>query len=134
MLKGNMVAGNGIDIIEVGRMKTLVDRWGTRLLEKIFTEEEIKYSESKSFSAQHLAARFASKEAVFKAFENAFPGQVGWRDIEVLNDRNGKPRIRLSGRAKKLKEKEKIDEVIISIAHTRNHAVASVVLTRKSNA
>ncbi len=129
-----MIAGNGIDIIEVGRMKSVVDKWGTRLLEKIFTDEEIRYSAGKSFPAQHFAARFASKEAVAKAFGNGSSGQLRWRDIEVLNDRNGKPRIKLSGRARQLKEKEKIDEIIISISHTRNHAVASVVLTRKPDA
>jgi len=127
-----MVAGNGIDIIEIERIKAAIDRWGPQLLKKIFTDEEIRYSEAKSFSAQHFAARFASKEAVLKAFGGNGSSQFRWRDIEILNDRSGKPRVRLSGKARQLKKKEKIDEIIISIAHTKNHAVASVVLTRKS--
>ncbi len=127
-----MIAGNGIDIIEIERIKSAIDRWGPQLLKKIFTDEEIRYSEAKSFSAQHFAARFASKEAVLKAFGGNGSSHLSWRDIEIINDRSGKPRVRLSGKARQLKEKEKIDEIIISIAHTKNHAVASVVLTRES--
>ncbi len=127
-----MVVGNGIDIIEIERIKSAIDKWGPQLLKKIFTDEEIRYSEAKSSSAQHFAARFASKEAVLKAFGGNGSSQFRWRDIEILNDPSGKPRVRLLGKARQLKEKEKIDEIIISISHTRNHAVASVVLTRKS--
>ena len=127
-----MVAGNGIDIIEIERIKSAIDRWGPQLLKKIFTDGEIRYSEAKSFSAQHFAARFASKEAVLKAFGGNGSSHLRWQDIEILNDPSGRPRVRLLGKARQLKEKEKIDEIIISISHTKNHAVASVVLTRKS--
>ena len=126
-----MIAGTGIDIVDIPRMRDAVKRWGDDFISKIFTAREVKYSTSKRFSEQHFAARFAAKEAVVKAFgePNKFP--VRWTDIEVVNNREGKPIIEFRGDALKLKKKKKIDDVIVSMSHSKNYAVASVILLRK---
>jgi holo-[acyl-carrier protein] synthase len=92
-----VVEGLGIDIIEIDRVKEVVDRWGDQFLHKIFTDNEIAYARSKRNSVQHLAARFAVKEAVAKALATGWQGGFRWKDIEVGNDANGKPTVTLAG-------------------------------------
>ena len=123
-----MISGTGIDIIEISRIKNAVLRWKDSFLKRIFTENEINYSQAKKFSYQHLAARFAAKEAVLKAIGDSSIHQINLREVEVLNDKSGKPFIRLSGAAKKIKEKKKISDIIISMSHTHKLAVANAIL------
>lgn len=125
-----MISGTGIDIIEVSRIKNAVIRWKDSFLKRIFTENEINYSQAKKFSYQHLAARFAAKEAVLKAIGDSSIHQINLREVEVLNDEFGKPFIRLSGAAKKIKEKKKISAIIISMSHTHKLAVANAILIK----
>ena len=104
-----MIFGSGVDIVEVFRMRDAIDKWGDNFLMKIFTKEEIKYSNSKRFSCQHLAARFAAKEAVVKAFGEPKKFPIRWTEIEVLNDSEGKPMIKFHNDALKLKNMKKIN-------------------------
>jgi len=123
-----MISGIGIDIVEISRIKKAVLRWKDSFLKRIFTENEINYSRTKKFSYQHLAARFAAKEAVLKAIGDSSIQRIDPREVEVLNDEFGKPTIRLSGEAKKIKEKKKISGIIISMSHTHKLAVANAIL------
>jgi len=125
-----MITGSGIDIVEIGRFRKAKKRWGKHFLEKIFTENEIEYSKKRRFQDQHFAARFAAKEAVLKAFGEKLASIQNWHDIEILNDKSGKPYIRFHKSAKKLKEKEKIDDVVISMSHCKGLAVANAILIR----
>ncbi|OGX52738.1 MAG: holo-[acyl-carrier-protein] synthase [Omnitrophica WOR_2 bacterium RIFOXYB2_FULL_45_11] len=125
-----MISGTGIDIIEISRIKNAVLRWKDSFLKRIFTENEINYSQARKFSYQHLAARFAAKEAVLKAIGDSSIHQINLREVEVLNDKSGKPFIRLSGAAKKIKEKKKISDIIISMSHTHKLAVANAILIK----
>ena len=125
-----MIAGTGIDIVEIARFKKAKKKWGKNFLNKIFTESEIAYSRKRRFQDQHFAARFAAKEAVLKAFGDKLSSIHNWRDIEILNDKSGKPYIRFHRSAKKLKTKEKINNVILSMAHCKGHAVANAILIR----
>ncbi|NQU95454.1 MAG: holo-ACP synthase [Candidatus Omnitrophica bacterium] len=125
-----MIVGTGIDIVEIGRFRKAKKKWGKNFLNKIFTENEIAYSKKRRFQEQHLAARFAAKEAVLKAFGDKISSVHNWQDIEILNDRTGKPYIRFHKSAKKLKKKEKIDDVILSMSHCKGHAVANAILLR----
>lgn len=127
--KGNrMIYGTGVDIVEVYRMKDAIGKWGESFLSKIFTEKEIEYSGSRKCSSQHYAARFAAKEAVVKAFGDGAKSPFKWTDIEVLNNKEGKPGIRFYNDALKLKNKKKVGNALISISHSRNYAVANVIL------
>ena len=123
-----MIFGSGVDIVEVFRMKDAIDKWGDNFLKKVFTDREIKYSNSKRFSCQHFAARFAAKEAVVKAFGEPKKFPIKWTEIEVLNDDEGKPTIKFYNDALKLKNKKKIDKVMLSMSHSKNYAVANVIL------
>ena len=125
-----MIVGTGIDIVEIGRFRKAKKKWGKNFLNKIFTENEIAYSKKRRFQEQHLAVRFAAKEAVLKAFGDKISSVHNWQDIEILNDRTGKPYIRFHKSAKKLKKKEKIDDVILSMSHCKGHAVANAILVR----
>jgi holo-[acyl-carrier protein] synthase len=126
-----MIVGTGIDIVEVFRMGDAIKKWGDNFLTKVFTDKEIKYSSSKRFAPQHFAARFAAKEAVVKAFGVARRFPLNWTDIEVFNDKEGKPVISFNNDALKLKKQKKVDDVVVSISHSKNYAVASVILLRK---
>ena len=119
----------GTDIIEIKRIRESIEDLGTKFLERVYTEKEIKYCESKnSQKYQHYAARFAAKEAVFKAISRKLNNKydIGWKNIEVVNDCNGRPTINL------LDIKiEGIDSIDISISHCKEYAVANVVVIWK---
>lgn len=115
----------GIDIIEIERVKQSIEDTEGKFCERVYTQKEIEYCESKNVQKyQHYAARFAAKEAVFKAIspllDNKF--SIEWKDIEVLNGENGRPYINL------LKKDININEIDISISHCKTYAVASVVV------
>ena len=115
-----MILGTGIDIIEVERIEKAIERWGDTFLNHVFSKEEIQYAQAHRFPAQHFAARFAAKEAVFKALGNN--AGVSWKDIEVINDENGKPVCFYHN-------KNFFNKILLSISHTQNYAVASVIIT-----
>lgn len=125
-----MIVGVGVDIVEVPRIKYAVSRWKDAFLKRIFTENEIQYSKAKKFACQHLAARFAAKEAVLKAIGDSSIQRIGLSEVEVFNDESGKPFIRLSGEAKKIQESRGISEIIISMSHTRKFAIANAILIK----
>ena len=127
-----MIVGTGIDIVEVFRMRDAINKWGMNFLTKVFTEKEIKYSNSKRFAPQHFSARFAAKEAVVKAFGVARRYPLNWTDIEVFNDKEGKPIVSFSNDALKLQKMKKVDEVVVSMSHSKNYAVANAILLRKA--
>ena len=114
----------GVDIIEISRISATVERWGDRFLGRIYTPEELDYCRGRP---PQLAARFAAKEAVMKALGTGVRG-VGWRDIEVVRQRGRAPMVRLHGRAAKLSERLVVTEIALSISHSREYAVASVVM------
>ena len=113
----------GVDIIEIWRIKGVLERWGQRFLNRIYTEEEIAYCRGR---AQNLAARFAAKEAAMKSLGTGVRG-VGWRDIEVVRGPGGAPSIKLHGRAFLRAQKLGVKELSLSLSHSREYAVAFVV-------
>ncbi|MBO5479111.1 MAG: holo-ACP synthase [Clostridia bacterium] len=118
----------GIDIIEISRIQESIEDTNGRFLERVYTKSEIDYCESKSkVKYQHYAARFAAKEAFFKAISESFPKyDITWKDIEVTNDQNGRPKINML--SKQIPNVESID---ISISHCKEYAVASVSVLLK---
>lgn len=126
-----MILGTGVDIVEVFRVRDAISKWGMNFLSKIFTEREMKYSNARRFSHQHFAARFAAKEAVVKAFGAPRRFPLKWTDIEVLNDKEGKPIIEFHNDALELKKRKKVGGVIVSMTHSKNYAIANAILLRK---
>lgn len=127
-----MIAGFGVDIIEVKRIRSSIRKWGRAFLDKIYTKRELDYCKSKGAPEQHLAARFAAKEAVYKAFGGDGKTPIAWTDVEILNEKNGKPKVILRGNAKKLKQSRGITNVEVSLSHTKNYAVGNCILLRKT--
>ncbi|MCX7912580.1 MAG: holo-ACP synthase [Dehalococcoidales bacterium] len=113
----------GTDIIEIARIGKALERWDGRFLSRVYTEAE---RDSYGHRVPQLAACFASKEAVMKMLGTGNRG-VGWREIETLHHPSGKPWIRLSGRAKKVAETLGIREIDVSLAHSRDYAIATVI-------
>jgi len=116
----------GTDIIEIERIKESIEKLGDAFLNKVYTKNEIAYSEGRGkMKYQHYAGRFAAKEAIFKAVSGLLNGQtMNFTDAEVLNDESRKPRVTLLNNVKL----EKIIDISISISHCREYAVANVVV------
>ena len=115
----------GTDIIEVDRVRTSIENVGEKFLKKVFTDNEIRYCESKKTQKyQHYAGRFAAKEAVFKAISRQLEDKysVCWKDIEVENDSQGRPSVNLFN-----VDMKKIENIDISISHCKSYATANVV-------
>ncbi len=125
-----MIVGTGIDIVEIDRIRRAVKKWGENFLSKIFTPREIKYSNSKRSAYQHLAGRFAAKEAALKALGVPRRTEVWWTQIEVFNDREGRPHMEFHKDALKLKKKRGVGKVLISLSHSKNYAVANAILLK----
>ena len=113
----------GVDLIEIPRVKTVYERYGERFLNRIYTEGEIAYCRGR---AHQLASRFAAKEAVMKLLGTGTRG-VRWKDIEVVRGRGQAPTIKLHGTALARANRIGLDHVALSLSHTVDFAVASVV-------
>ena len=122
------ITGIGIDLEEIERIASMLDRWGRTFAEKVFSDAEISYCDRKHHPAQHYAARFAAKEAFAKALGTGWRGHFRWKDIEVLNDADGKPDLYLRNDAQTLSPNTRI---VLSLAHTKTHVVAVVVFQRE---
>lgn len=115
----------GTDIIEVCRIKESIERKGDNFLNKIYTEKEIEYCNSKNnMKYQHFAARFAAKEAIFKAISNTLKDkyEITWKDVEILNDENGRPYVHF------LNNDYNIKQIDISISHLKEYAIANCII------
>ncbi len=122
-----MIIGIGVDIVEIDRFRSLTERWGERLLNRIFTQQEIDYCLSKRNPYQHLAGKFAAKEAISKAIATGWSGIFRWKDVEVLNDESGKPIVIIHNQ---LREHFKSCLFYVSISHSLNYAVSFAVIER----
>ena len=118
----------GTDIIEIDRIKESIESLGNKFLSRVYTSKEIEYCESKKAQKyQHYAARFAAKEAIFKAISESLSDkfELGWNDYEILNDESGKPIVKITG----------LDlshiEIDLSISHCKQYAVATAVVIYK---
>jgi len=118
-----MILGTGVDITEVKRLRQAIEKWGDAFLDRVFTKEELENAKTRGSLYQHLAGRFAAKEAVFKALGDK---DLNWKDVQILNDKDGRPYCTISSPTGK-----KVD-VHMSISHVKNYAVASAIITKKT--
>jgi len=122
-----MIFGIGTDIIEVERIRGFISK-GDAFKQRVFTAQEITYSDSFRDPAPFYAARFSAKEAFVKALGTGFSGGIGFNQIEVYHVELGKPEIRLTGKAKEVAEQKGITKIYVSISHVKDWANAVVVL------
>ena len=122
-----MTLASGVDIIEISRVKRVLERYGQRFLDRVYTAREIAYCRGR---APNLAARFAAKEATMKALGTGVRG-VGWKDIEVIRHESGAPSVMLHGRGKRRAQRLGVRDISLSLSHSRDYAVAFVVVQRE---
>ena len=125
-----MIAGIGVDIVDIARIQALLDRYGDRFLRRVYTEKETEYAMKGANTAERLAGRFAVKESVMKALGTGKTQGILWRDVETLRGRFGKPEVRLHGQAVKWAKFRDGGAVHVSITHDGGKAVAFVILEK----
>lgn len=125
-----MVVGIGMDLVEVARIERLVREKGERALQRLFTAREVEYALRRPHPAQHLAARFAAKEAAYKALsgDDEVARAVGWRDVEVVPTADGRPTLAFHGPAARRAEQLGVRRALVTLTHTDGTAGAMVVL------
>ena len=123
-----MILGTGIDIIEVARIARSVEKFGERFLQRVLVADEIAYCRAHKNPAPFLAARFAGKEAVSKAFGTGIGAQLGWRDIEIRRKESGEPFVVLHGKGAELFAARGAQRLHISLTHTEIYAAATAIL------
>jgi holo-[acyl-carrier protein] synthase len=122
------ILGVGMDIVETKRIADSLERFGDRFLNRVFCEGEIAYAKSMKQPQLHLAARFAAKEAISKAFGTGIGHTMGWRDLEIVREPSGQPRVVLHGKAEAHAKTHGVQEVHISLSHTTEYGAASAVV------
>jgi holo-[acyl-carrier protein] synthase len=123
-----LILGTGIDIIEVQRVEAAREKFGDRFMRRILRPSELEYCLSYKSPGPHLAARFAGKEAISKAFGTGIGRHLGWQDMEICRKKSGEPYVVLHGKGETLLRERGGSLVHISLSHTAQHAVAVAIL------
>lgn len=123
-----MIVGLGVDICEVPRIEAAIARFGRRFIQRVFTEAETRYCESKLNKFERFAGRFAAKEAALKAIGTGWKRGVAWRDVEVQREPSGRPTIGFHGKAAEFAQRLGVRRASLSISHTEQQAIAQVIL------
>jgi len=125
------ILGTGIDLVENERMREVIERWGAKFVDRVFLPREQEYCETKAAPQRHYAGRFAVKEAVSKAFGTGLGPSIGLLDIEVVRDpASGAPSVQLSDKATRFASSRQAGEVLVSLSHTRDYAVAQAIVLK----
>jgi holo-[acyl-carrier protein] synthase len=125
------VAAHGIDMVDCARLREMIDRHGQKFLDRIFTTAEQDYCRDKKRAVEHLAGRFAAKEAVLKVLGTGWRDGITWTDIEIRNSPSGQPRVRLTGRCRAIADQLGLESILISISHIGTHAIASAIGSKR---
>jgi holo-[acyl-carrier protein] synthase len=121
------VVSHGIDLVDCGRLAAAIDRHGQRFLRRVFTPDELAYCLGRKREVEHLAGRFATKEAVLKVLGTGWRNGICWTDVEVTNDPSGRPRVTLRGRCRQIADEIGLTEILVSISHIDTHAIGSAI-------
>ncbi len=127
---GGVLIGLGADLIEVERVRGVLERQGPRFLDRVFTDEERTYCSGMAHPHKHYAARFAAKEAVSKCFTTGIGAELGWRSVSVYHGARHEPLIRLDDKGRALLAQVGATYVMITLSHTETHAMAVAALVR----
>ena len=125
------IVAHGIDLVDFPRIGEMVERHGEHFLDRVYTKNEQEAANSIKNRIEKLAGRFAAKEAVLKLLGTGWRGKIAWTDIEVVNNYLGQPVVNLSGEVARLAAEQGIEQLTISITHTADFAIASVVALRE---
>ena len=119
------IVGTGVDLVEVPRFRKAMERWGDRLLSRLFTQSELAYCQAYKVAEEHLAVRFAAKEAVVKALGAPKGLGLEWKDLEIVRSKSGQPIVRFRGSMSRWKRLQ----VHLSLSHTSEYAVATALVS-----
>ncbi len=122
------IVGIGIDLVKISRIEEMMARWEDRFLDRVFTPTEQAYCLDRKAPHIHLSARFAVKEAILKALGTGLRMGTKWREIETVNNRSGKPEVKLWGRTRELADARNVADVFASITHDHDYSIAQVIL------
>ena len=122
-----MVIGLGVDIIQNNRIHSIVEKWGDKFLNKVFTEYELNFVKKHDQKIQRYASNYAVKEAVVKALGTGFRNGIRFRNIELKRDTLGKPFIELAGKTKTFADERGINKIHTTISHEKDYSVAVVI-------
>jgi len=123
-----MILGTGIDIVDVARIRGSLEKFGERFLRRILRPDEMAYCLAHKSPELHVAARFAAKEAISKAFGTGIGAEIGWQDIEIGRKKSGEPFVILHGDGQKLLRQRSASKIHLSLTHTAQLAAAVVIL------
>ncbi len=123
----SQIFGIGTEIVECLRIAQMIERHADLFINRVYTDHEIKFCQSRKMATQHFAGRWAGKEAVLKALGTSWRRGIGWRDIEIRSEASGKTTVAMRGGARDLIEQFGITQMSISIAHCRSHATAFAI-------
>ena len=123
-----MTLGLGTDIVDVARIRASLEKYGAKFTDKFLRPAEIAYCLAHRDPAPQIAARFAAKEAIAKAFGTGFGAQLGWLDLEIAKRDSGEPFVILHDKAKELLQARGAKELLVTLSHTENYATATAVL------
>jgi holo-[acyl-carrier protein] synthase len=123
-----MIVGIGVDIAETARFEKIYARFGERIARRILTQNELREFNRRKCPATYLATRFAAKEAAAKALGTGFGRSVGYKSIEIANDRHGKPLLNFSKAAAQLANQKQVENVFVSLSDEKHYVVAMVIL------
>jgi holo-[acyl-carrier protein] synthase len=122
-----MIVGTGVDIAETSRLEQGLERHGERFTKRLFTPAEVAYCERFKNRGERYAARFAAKEAAFKALGTGWGAGVRWLDVEITHQPSGKPELVLTGRAQEVARGLGVTRMAVSISHSDRYVVAQVI-------
>jgi holo-[acyl-carrier protein] synthase len=125
-----MIIGTGVDIVEIARLRKVVERLKDRFIHRVFTTEEQQFCNQHRDPAPHYAARFAAKEAMFKALGTGWAKGVTWQDVEVLRQQQEAPTLILHGEAQRLSISMGATKMHLSLSHSEESAIAMVILEK----
>jgi holo-[acyl-carrier protein] synthase len=124
------IVAHGIDLVDFPRIEALIEKHDARFLDRVFTQREQSDAAAVKNNVEKLAGRFAAKEAVLKLIGTGWRGKIAWTDIEVVNNPLGQPIVEITGEVKRIADEAGIEQLTLSITHTANFAIASVVALR----
>jgi len=124
------IVGIGTDIVECLRIGRMIERHGELFLQRVYTDREVRYCQQRRRAVEHFAGRWAAKEAILKALGSGWRRGLDWTDIEVHNDKEGKPTVHLGGAVRDLALTLRVGDILVSISHCRAYAVAHALALR----
>ncbi len=127
------IAAHGVDMVDCNRLQEAIRRHGERFLHRVFTPTELAYCLGKKRETEHLAGRFAAKEAVLKVLGTGWSNGINWTDIEIRNLPSGQPQVHLCGRCRELADDMGLAAIHVSISHIETHAIGSAIGERASS-